>query len=145
MILVNIASGNILLADGTKPLLKLMTTYHQWITEEQTLVYFQWKFSPKINKNEFGASWFLYIFSIFYSLQWHDALITTYMTYLVIQDDILTWAHFWHYWPFVWRIHQSSVDFMQTGQAMQSFGGFFVVSLNDILKQETEGQWNETI
>ena len=33
-----------------------------------------------------------------------------------MHSDIIKWEHFPHYWPFVWGIHQSSVNSLHKGQ-----------------------------
>ena len=42
-------------------------------------------------------------------------------------DDIMTWTHFLHYWPFVWGIHQSPV--------MNSFWWFLFHQLEQAVEQ----------
>ena len=32
-------------------------------------------------------------------------------------DDVIKWKHFPHYWPFVWGIHRSAVDFPHKDQS----------------------------
>ena len=32
------------------------------------------------------------------------------------QDDVIKWEHFPRYWPFVWRIHRTSVNSPHEGQ-----------------------------
>ena len=33
-----------------------------------------------------------------------------------IHDDVIKWKHFPRYWPFVWGIHQSTVNSPHKGQ-----------------------------
>ena len=50
-------------------------------------------------------------------------------TCTVLHEDIVTWNHFPHYWPFVWGINWSLLEPPYKGTVMWSFGVFFVVRL----------------
>ena len=50
-------------------------------------------------------------------------------------DIIMAWKHFSHYWSLVKGTHWSLMDFPHKGSIRQSFGVFFVVSLNKLLNK----------
>ena len=58
-------------------------------------------------------------------------------------DDVMTWKHYLHYWPFVRGIHWSPVDSPHKGSVMQSFHVSFDASLNKLLKKQLRDRWNE--
>ena len=46
-------------------------------------------------------------------------MIVTYQIYervTALYDDVIKWKHFPRYWPFVWGIHRSPVNFLHKGQ-----------------------------
>ena len=55
----------------------------------------------------------------------------------VAHDDVMTWTHSLHYWPFERGIHQSLVISQHKGPAIQSFDFYFVVSPNKGLYKQS--------
>ena len=44
----------------------------------------------------------------------------------LFHDDVIKWKHFPRYWPFVWRIHRSPVNFPHKGQWRAALMFFFI-------------------
>ena len=42
--------------------------------------------------------------------------------------DIMTWAHFPQYWPFLWEIHESLMDSPHKGQIVHTFDEFILLT-----------------
>ena len=58
-------------------------------------------------------------------------------------DDVMTWKHVPHHWPFVRGIHWSLVDSPHKGPVMGNFDVFFDVALNKLLNKQLNCQWFE--
>ena len=59
-------------------------------------------------------------------------------------DDVNKWKHFPRYWPFVWGIRRSPVNFPHKGPVTRSFDVFFDLGLNKRLNKQSLGWWFET-
>ena len=58
-------------------------------------------------------------------------------------DDVIKWKHFPRYWPFVWGIHRSPVNFSHKSQWRGTMM-FFYLRLNKRLSKESWDWWFET-
>ena len=58
-------------------------------------------------------------------------------------EDVITWHHFPHYWPFARGIPRPLVDSPNKGSVMRSFHVFIDFSLNKLLNKQSEGWWTE--
>ena len=70
-------------------------------------------------------------------LRCRDAPITFYGCH----DDIIKWKHFPCYWPFVWEIHRSMVNFPWQRPVTWSFHVFFDLGLNKRLSRQSRCWW----
>ena len=62
-----------------------------------------------------------------------------------IHDYVITWMHFPYHWPFVGRIHRSSMNFPHKGPVMRSVDISFNVGPNKLLNKPSSGQWFEIL
>ena len=60
-----------------------------------------------------------------------------------VNDDVMKWSHFLHYWPFVREIHRSPVYFPQR-PVTRRFDAFFDVRLNKRVSKHSRCRWFET-
>ena len=49
----------------------------------------------------------------------------------------MAWAQFPDYWIFVCGIHRQPVDYQPKGLAMGSFDNLFIISMNELLNEES--------
>ena len=58
-------------------------------------------------------------------------------------DDVIKWKHFPRYWPFVWGIHRSPVNFPHKGQWHEALTFSLICALNKRLSKQPRGRWFE--
>ena len=62
----------------------------------------------------------------------------------VVRYDVIKWKYYPRYWPFVWGIHQSSVNFPHNGQWRGDLTFTLICALNKRLSKQSLGWWFET-
>ena len=118
---VSIGSGNDLLLDGTNPLPRIMSTYHQWCV----VVFTAGKFHQKCPRIFAQFELYLirdwsqcvnYIEAVAYIHDRSTQMIHSNAFCCMKHDDVIKWQHFPRYWPFVRGIHRSPVKSPHKGQ-----------------------------
>ena len=61
-----------------------------------------------------------------------------------LHDDVIKWKHSPRYWPFVWGIHRSPMNYPHRGQWRGASMIFFDLRLNKPLSKQSWGWWFET-
>ena len=59
-------------------------------------------------------------------------------------DDVIKWKHFPRYWPFVWGIHRSPVNFPHKGQWGGALMFSLICALDKRLSKQSRDLWFET-